>query len=41
MFFNADFFKEMVHRSLLAPLNSSGSCSLYYGDVEEHKDFAL
>jgi hypothetical protein len=41
MFFNADYYKEMVHKSLTAPIGASGSCSLYFGDIEEHKDFAI
>ena len=41
VFFDADFYKEAAQRALLCPVGAVGSCTLYYGDVEEHRDFAL
>lgn len=38
---NADFYKEAAQRALISPLGAIGSTSLYHGEIEEHKDFAL
>jgi len=41
VFFDADYYKEMAQRSLLNPVGSAGSLSLYKGDSKEHAEFAL
>lgn len=41
VFFDADFYKETAQKALLAPMGASGSCELYSGDVEEHREFSL
>ncbi len=41
VFFDADFYKEAAQKALLCPVGSVGSCTLYFGDVEEHRDFAI
>ena len=41
VFFDADFYKEAAQKALLCPVGAVGSCTLYFGDVEEHKDFAI
>lgn len=40
-FFDADLYKEMVHKAFLTEVGSPGSCSLYCSDVEDHTDFAM
>ena len=40
-FFDADYYKETAQKALLSPLGAAGSCSLYSGDSEEHRDFAI
>lgn len=40
-FFDADYYKETAQKALLSPLGAAGSCSLYRGDSEEHRDFAI
>ena len=40
MFFDSDFFKEAVQKSLLAEVGAPGGCSLYNGLNIEHSDFA-
>lgn len=41
VFFDADFYKEAAQKALLCPVGAVGSCTLYFGDVEEHRDFAI
>lgn len=41
VFFDADFYKEAAQKALICPIGAVGSCGLYFGDVEEHKDFAI
>ena len=41
VFFDADFYKEAAQKALLCPIGAVGSCTLYFGDVEEHRDFAI
>lgn len=41
VFFDADFYKETAQKALLCPSGAAGSCGLYFGDVEEHRDFAI
>ena len=41
VFFDADFYKEAAQKALLCPIGAVGSCQLYFGDVEEHRDFAI
>lgn len=41
VFFDADFYKEAAQKALVCPFGAAGSCSLYYGDAEEHRDFAI
>lgn len=40
-FFDADYYKETAQKALLSPLGAIGSCSLYDGDNDEHRDFAI
>ena len=41
VFFDADFYKESAQKALLCPSGAAGSCNLYYGDKDEHRDFAI
>ena len=41
VFFDADFYKETAQKALLCQSGAAGSCGLYFGDVEEHRDFAI
>lgn len=41
VFFDADFYKVAAQKALLCPAGAAGSCSIYFGDAEEHRDFAI
>lgn len=41
VFFDADFYKVAAQKALLCPIGSVGSCNIYFGDAEEHRDFAI
>lgn len=41
VFFDADFYKEAVQKALICPIGAVGSCTLYFGDADEHRDFAI
>lgn len=41
VFFDADFYKEAVQKALICPIGAVGSCTLYFGDVDDHRDFAI
>ena len=36
-----DFYKEAVQKALICPIGAVGSCTLYFGDADEHRDFAI
>ena len=41
MFWDSDFYRTTVQKSLLAKPGSSGSCELYSGGTEEHREYAM
>ena len=40
-YFDSDFYRETAHRSFKLPLGAIGSCSLYYGSIQEHNNFSI
>ena len=40
-FWDSDYYRVAVHKAFLAQPGSSGSCSLYMGDADEHSEYAL
>ena len=41
MFWDSDYYRELVQKAFLANIGSSGSCTLYKGDADEHSEYAM
>lgn len=41
VFFDADFYKVAAQKALICPIGAVGSCNIYFGDADEHRDFAI
>lgn len=41
VFWNADYYKELLHKAILAPLGAGGTFTLYNGHDEEHSEFSI
>lgn len=41
VFWDSDYYREIVQKAFLANVGSSGSCTLYKGDADEHSEYAM
>lgn len=41
VFWDSDYYRELVQKAFLANVGSSGSCTLYKGDADEHSEYAM
>lgn len=41
VFWDSDYYREIVQKAFLANVGSPGSCTLYKGDADEHSEYAM
>ena len=41
VFWDSDYYREIVQKAFLANVGSPGSCTLYKGDPDEHSEYAM